>query len=153
MSCSPSSCRLSVREATIRDIKDIVEIEYRSFPYPYPASVLVTYLTLFPRYFLVCEYCSKVIGYIVGVVSKDGYGHIISVAVDPEFRGRGVGRSLMESLESRMFGDGIRRFRLEVAVSNNVAISMYKSLGYKVVGVMERYYPDGEDAYLMIKEL
>ena len=147
-----NKCTPSIREATLNDIRDIVEIESKSFPYPYPITLFITYLTLFPRYFLVCEYCSKIIGYVIGVVNREGCGHIVSVAVDPKFRGQGVGKLLMKNLEDRMVRDGIRRFKLEVAVSNSIAVNMYKSLGYKIVGVIEKYYPNGEDAYLMIKE-
>ncbi|MEM1982566.1 MAG: ribosomal protein S18-alanine N-acetyltransferase [Sulfolobales archaeon] len=142
-----------IREAKIEDIRYIVDIEKRSFKYPYPALAFITLMKLYPKYFLVCEYRGNVIGYVSAAIDRDGSGHIISIAVDPEYRGRGVGRLLMEAVESKCSKDGINRFKLEVAVSNLVAIKMYSSLGYRVSGVMKNYYPDGEDAYLMIKDL
>ena len=41
---------------------------------------------------------------------------------------------------------------LEVRVSNKVAINLYKSCGFNVVATRKRYYENGEDAYLMLKE-
>ena len=42
---------------------------------------------------------------------------------------------------------------LEVRVSNVKAIALYQKFGFKNVSVRKRYYSNGEDAYLMIKEL
>lgn len=147
-----SNCIL-IREARLEDIKRIVEIEQRSFKYPYPSLAFITILNLYPKYFLVCEYCGEVVGYVMAVIDKDGYGHIMSIAVDPNHRGLGLGRRLMEAVESRLSADGIKRFRLEVAVSNHIAIRMYEGLGYRAIKVLRNYYPDGEDAYVMVKNL
>lgn len=150
---SMDECSLTVREANLNDIKYVVDIERKSFKYPYPATAFFTLMTLYPKYFLISEYCGKVVGYVVAGVDKDGSGHIISIAVDPEYRGRGFGKSLMKLIESRLLKDGINKFKLEVSVSNYVAIRMYELLGYKICKVLKGYYPDGEDAYLMYKEV
>lgn len=150
MSCRS---RLRIREALVSDIGRIVEIERRSFRYPYSPMTFVTLLSLYPRYFLVCECCGKTVGYITAVVDRDGYGHVMSVAVDPDYRGLGIGKRLMEAVEARLSNDGIKQVRLEVAVNNSVAIKMYEELGYRVVRILRSYYPDGEDAYLMVKSL
>lgn len=151
--CKDCGCYLIVREVRHDDMKHVVDIERKSFKYPYTVLTFITLMNLYPNYFLVCEYCGRVVGYVSAAVGKDGYGHIISIAVDPEFRGRGIGKLLMGNVESRLYGDGINKFKLEVAVSNQIAVKMYSSLGYKVSKVLSRYYPDGEDAYLMIKDL
>lgn len=155
---SGSECREGasppvVREVRLSDIKYIVDIERKSFKYPYPLIAFITLMNLYPNYFLVCEFCGRVVGYVSAAIDKDGFGHVISIAVDPEFRLRGVGKLLMEAVERRLSRDGISKCKLEVAVSNSGAIKMYNTLGYKAVRVLSNYYPDGEDAYLMVKEL
>ncbi len=150
---SERGCGLIVREANINDLKHIVDIERKSFKYPYPAVAFTTLMMLYPNYFLVCEYCGKVVGYVAAAIGKDRSGHVISIAVDPEVRGRGIGKLLMKSVESRLIKDGITRFKLEVAVSNYVATKMYESLGFRISGIIKGYYPDGEDAYMMFKEV
>lgn len=146
-------CALRIREAKVEDIKYVFDVEVKSFKYPYSMITFLTLLNLFPNYFLISEYCGKVVGYVTAVIDRDGYGHIMSIAVDPEFRGLGIGRALMEAVESKLRYDGIKGVRLEVAVNNSIAIKLYERLGYKLVKVLHNYYPDGEDAYLMAKDL
>jgi len=65
----------------------------------------------------------------------------------------GVVRRLMEMLEKLFTEKGALEARLEVRVSNEAAISLYRSLGYTIAGIYRGYYSDGEDAYIMIKTL
>ncbi len=146
-------CSLEIGEARVEDIKGVIDVEVKSFKYPYTPMTFITLLNLFPNYFLVSKYCGKVVGYVTAALDKDGYGHIMSIAVDPEFRGMGIGKALIRAVESRLRRDGVKGVRLEVAVSNSIAIKLYEGLGYKLVRVLRNYYPDGEDAYLMIKDL
>ncbi len=108
---------------------------------------------LYPDLFLVAECCGRVIGYAVGIVEGNNEGHVVSIAVDPEFRGLGIGKALMRELERRFLGYDVSLIKLEVSVKNQVAINLYKSLGFKVVSRAPNYYPDGSDAYLMLKIL
>ncbi|MCD6428883.1 MAG: ribosomal protein S18-alanine N-acetyltransferase [Desulfurococcales archaeon] len=144
---------LNIRQARRSDLRDIYLIEVNSFPYPYPIEAFLTFLILFPQYFLVAECNNSIVGYVVGSVDSDGSGHVISLAVHPSYRGRGVGRRLLLALEKVMKENGIHRVKLEVSVNNRSALALYKSVGYKVVGLRRNYYPDGSDAYVMTKEL
>ncbi len=108
---------------------------------------------LYPNLFLVAECCGRVVGYAVGIIEGNNEGHIVSIAVDPEFRGLGIGKALMRELERRFSDYGVSLIKLEVSVKNQVAIKLYKSLGYKIVSRASNYYPDGSDAYLMLKIL
>ena len=144
---------LNIRQARRSDLRDVYLIEVNSFPYPYPIETFLTFLILYPRYFLVAESSGSVVGYVIGSIDSDGSGHIISLAVHPAYRGRGIGRKLLLTLEGIMRNNGIHRIKLEVSVNNRPALSLYKSIGYKVVGLKRNYYPDGSDAYVMVKEL
>ena len=59
----------------------------------------------------------------------------------------------MADAERRMRLAECENSTLEVRVSNTVAINLYKSFGYEIVTTRKRYYENGEDAYLMLKEL
>ncbi|MEM3174225.1 MAG: ribosomal protein S18-alanine N-acetyltransferase, partial [Candidatus Bathyarchaeia archaeon] len=77
-------------------------------------------------------------------------GHIISIAVLPEHRRKGIGETLLkEALQSMMNYYGIKECYLEVRVSNTPAINLYKKVGFKIEKVIRGYYADGENAYLM----
>jgi ribosomal-protein-alanine N-acetyltransferase len=80
-------------------------------------------------------------------------GHIVSVAVREEHRGRGVGSMLMRSCQEEMVKKTATESYLEVRVSNTEAIALYQRLGYKVSGRLEAYYKDGEAALVMALHL
>ena len=54
---------------------------------------------------------------------------------------------------SRIKSAECENITLEVRVSNVVAINLYKSVGFNIVATRKKYYENGEDAYLMLKEL
>jgi ribosomal-protein-alanine N-acetyltransferase len=78
---------------------------------------------------------------------------IVTLAVDPEARRRGVGRALVRALVVGARARGARTAHLEVRAGNAAAIALYASLGFREVGVRPRYYADGEDALLMASVL
>jgi ribosomal-protein-alanine N-acetyltransferase len=116
-----------------------------------------------PGTFLVAEYGNKIIGYIMcrieygfshlkrfGLARK---GHIVSVAVLQEHRAKGVGRRLIEQASVEMMKKSCKESYLEVRITNEQAISLYKRMGFKTTATLEGYYRDGEAAFLMAIEL
>ena len=73
-------------------------------------------------------------------------GHITNVAVDPDYQGQGLGRSLMNELTSRVKALGVDSMTLEVRPSNTVAINLYTSLGFRSVGQRPKYYTNPVEA-------
>jgi ribosomal-protein-alanine N-acetyltransferase len=145
---------LTVRGARSEDLDRIYEIERLCFGKDaYDPSLLLLYLNLSPETFLVAEREGEVVGYVVGIVKRWGEGHVISLAVHPQHRRKGVATALMKELLKRFAGKGVRVARLEVRVSNEAAIRLYEKLNFRKVGVIKRYYPDGEDAYLMVARI
>jgi len=144
---------LSVREVRYKDIPAIYEIERLCFKDPYELPLLEMYYAISRSLFLVAEKEGRVVGYAIGLAKKWGEGHVISIAVHPEWRRRGVGKRLMLELLEKMRRMGVRWVRLEVRVSNEAAINLYRRLGFSIEGVLKGYYRDGEDAYLMIRVL
>jgi len=142
-----------VRRASREDIDQVFEIELASFRIPYPRHLLRAYLEISGDYFLVATAAGKVVGYAIGVVEKGRLGHVISLAVRPEWRRRGIGRALLNRLIELMADAGAEAIYLEVRKSNTAAIKLYKKLGFKEVCVVHRYYPDGEDAIVMVLRL
>lgn len=140
-----------IRNASLKDLEKIVEIERKSFKHPYPTTVFISELFLHPELFLVIECGGLVKGYITGFITTSNCCHIASIAVDPGARGIGLGKKLLLSFEERCSELKIRCLELEVSVSNEKALNLYKKLGYKIVERLPNYYPDS-DAYLMRKE-
>ncbi|MEM0438611.1 MAG: ribosomal protein S18-alanine N-acetyltransferase [Sulfolobales archaeon] len=135
-------------------LNEIYGVELTCFKDPYPPRLLLYYVRLAPDLFIVCRSGEKIVGYAIGVIENYGRtGHIVSICVHKDHRRKGVGRILMETLEKLFIEKGAIEAKLEVRVSNEPAISLYRSMGYTIANIYHSYYSDGEDAYIMIKSL
>jgi ribosomal-protein-alanine N-acetyltransferase len=85
-----------------------------------------------------------------GLVKK---GHVVSVAVLPQHRRHGVGEALVTRAVEAMKLYSAKQCYLEVRVSNEEAIRLYKKLGFEVTRTMRGYYADGEGAHVMARKL
>ena len=110
------------------------------------------------------EHLGKVVGYVMCRIERifskieplrlRKAGHIVSVAVLPEYRNRGIGFELMRrTIDSLRDVYGCDEAYLEVRVSNEPAINLYRKLGFAIVSTQRAYYVDGEDAYVMARRL
>ena len=93
------------------------------------------------------------LGFIVGLIERDGTGHVIAVGVAPECRRNGYGRWLMQQVEDGFRAQNVRTMRLEVRTTNRGAQRLYMELGYIIVERMPHYYSNGDDGFLMIKSI
>ncbi len=86
-----------------------------------------------------------------------GEAELLTIAVSPEFQGRGIGRELLESFEEAARRRGALRAFLEVCAANHPAIALYRACGYAEAGRRAGYYRDRDgkraDAILMHKQL
>lgn len=82
--------------------------------------------------FLIAETGGRVVG--TAMASWDGrYAWVARVAVAPDMRRRGIGRSLMAEVEGQLTALGAHRCLLNTAADNQAAKSFYESHGYQVV--------------------
>ena len=153
-----------IREALEEDLLTVMEINRRCLPENYTYFFFQSILRAYPKAFLVAEVDGKVVGYIMcrveRILSKfekfriRKAGHIISIAVLPEYRRIGIATSLLQRALNALKNEyGCDEAFLEVRVSNIAAISLYEKAGFMKIGVSHRYYLDGEDAYVMAKKL
>jgi ribosomal-protein-alanine N-acetyltransferase len=90
-----------------------------------------------------------IVGY-GGVWLSVDEGHITTIAVAPEYRGRGIGELLLNGLIDQALDLHADVLTLEVRVSNVVAQQLYLKYGFRPAGTRPRYYTDnGEDALIM----
>ena len=145
---------MDIRKARGKDLGSLERIERSSF-----------HEERFQRWLLQSMIGEK--GFLTLVALDDdevvGYGSIhltgpkparvISIAVLPERRGAGIGRSILEAMEAECESLGIASLCLEVAISNLVALHLYVAKGYEVKGTIPGYYGEGKDAFYMVKDL
>lgn len=127
----------------------------------YGLAFYLQYLAHWPEYFQVVESpTGQIMGYIMGkaegsVQQEEWHGHVTAVTVAPEYRRLGLAARLMSNLEEISEKKEAYFVDLFVRMSNNVAVDMYKQLGYVIYRRVLEYYsgdPD-EDAYDMRKAL
>jgi ribosomal-protein-alanine N-acetyltransferase len=76
--------------------------------------------------------------------------HITLLMIHPDFQGKGLGQLLLYSLLKDAYKRQLERATLEVRVSNEVAISLYKKFGFQIAGRRKGYYQTtGEDALIL----
>jgi ribosomal-protein-alanine N-acetyltransferase len=134
----------------LQDIPDICEIERESFSVPWTKEAFENELNtnLLAKY-MVLEVDGIVAGY-VGMWGIIDEAHITNIAIAPNYRGHGYGEQLMEQLAELAKMMGMHAMTLEVRVSNEIAIRLYRKLGFEDAGVRKGYYSDnGEDALVM----
>jgi ribosomal-protein-alanine N-acetyltransferase len=94
----------------------------------------------------------RVVGYS-GLWLMVNEAHITTIAVAPEYQGRGLGEMLLISLIDKAIELNALCLTLEVRVSNHVAQSLYRKYTFRETGLRRRYYSDnGEDAHIMTTE-
>ena len=97
---------------------------------------------------------NTICGFIIAHRRRGGFGHILTIDVDPYFRQRGVGTQLLLRSHDRLAREGCHTVFLETAVNNVAAIAFYKRHGYTVVRTIPRYYhATGMDAFLLSVQL
>lgn len=75
--------------------------------------------------------------------------HLTTLAVEPTWQGRKLGLLLLCQLLQSGYQRGLTRATLEVRVSNQKALSLYQTFGFKEAGIRKRYYSDGENASIL----
>jgi len=131
------------------DLDRVLLIEQRSFPHPWLRQHFIDELgSPFAFPLSAFDHAGRLVGYICPMLLLDE-GHILNVAVDPDLRGSGVGRMLVQKVLDDCRQAGASFVSLEVRESNLSAISLYRKMGFVEVGKRKRYYENGEDALMM----
>jgi ribosomal-protein-alanine N-acetyltransferase len=153
----------NLRKFVPNDLQAVMQINRVCLPENYTDFFFVDLHQRFPETFIVAEENGKLLGYIMcrievglsniglgGLIRK---GHVVSIAVMPQSRRRGVAQAVInKSLDGMKYYKAKQCF-LEVRVTNEPAIALYKKLGFEVTRTINGYYSDGEDAYVMTKKL
>jgi len=94
---------------------------------------------------------NEMVGFVAGDPrSSSRVAWIVTIAVDPRYQRRGIGRMLLHACEEQI---RLPRIKLSVRSSNQSAISLYEKEGYRFVDLWQNYYNDAEDALIMEKIL
>jgi len=137
-----------IRHFSFPDLDRILQIEGQSFPKsPYDWATFINLHWLYPETFWVYVDTkhdreeNQIRGYII--FSQDG--HVISIAVHPHHRRRGIGKELLEKAMKTLRS---KKLWAEVRKSNQGAQAFYLNMGFQIVGIIPNYYGN-EDALIV----
>lgn len=144
-----------LREYRASDFEHLWELDQRCFPaeIAYSREELAYYLRNKTVICVVASDAEQMVGFIVGHRDRRGFGHVITLDVDPAAQRSGLGSALMEAGEKQLLQAGCKTIFLEVAVNNLAALAFYKKHGYSVLKSLRGYYPGGLDGLLLRKQL
>ena len=145
---------LEFRRLKLRDLNEIEVIERSAYPTPWSRSMFAGELAKPSSICLgsIDAEEKRLVGYLIISRYVDAW-HVMNLAVAKSHRRKGIATLLMERLFDLTAGDGRRGYTLEVRVSNEAAIKLYESLGFRSRGVRRGYYTDNrEDALIMWKD-
>lgn len=145
-------CRL--RPATSADLDALAQLERTAFSDPWTRSQLQEALGWEGAVAFVAEADDGAIdGYVLGRVVVDE-AEVLTIATHPSRRRAGIGRALLAAAMTAMVQRGAVAVWLEVRVSNEAAIAMYRRAGFVAAGVRRGYYRRPvEDALVLRHEL
>jgi ribosomal-protein-alanine N-acetyltransferase len=141
-----------VRKFKPNDLKRVYEIENMSFNQSYGIK-LFQQLYEMGVGFLVAEEDGYVIGYVLFWIKYENQGHIISIAVDKNYRRLKAGTTLLLRAISVLSLLNLDTIYLEVNENNTGAVEFYKTFNFKIDRVVPGYYEDGAGAILMYLHL
>ena len=152
-----------LRKFTPDDLQAVMQINRETLPENYSDYFFMDLYERFPETFIVAEEEGRIAGYMMcrvevglsnfglgGLIRK---GHVVSIAVLPRYRRRGIAQALLNTAMDGMRFYKAKQCYLEVRVTNDAGVALYKKLGFEVSRSVHGYYSDGEDAYVMTKKL
>jgi len=152
-----------LRKFKKEDLNGVTHINEACLPENYTDIFFMDLYRRYPETFIVAEENGNVVGYIMcrievglsnlgltGILKK---GHVVSIAVLPEQRRKGIAKALMIAAMEAMRQYNAKQCYLEVRVTNDSGVGLYKNLGFEVIRTIHGYYADGEDAYMMSAKL
>lgn len=143
---------VDIRRMQAGDVPEVAAIEKDNFSEPWSDNGFLTALEREDTVFLVAEDCTGHITGYCGFYYSYTDGEITNVAVDKNHRRQGIGRRLLEEVDIICREKGLESLTLEVRFNNEAAVELYKSMGYKEVGIRKNFYVrPTEDARVMIK--
>lgn len=157
----PQTSPLAIGPLTLTDLESVMELEKVSFPSPWTLATYHSELTRNSRsrYLKVgpapASGVSATGAALPALIAQGGimlFGaemHIVTIAVQPAWRGRSIGEWLLLALLALGREEGAHTATLEVRVSNEIALRLYRRAGFESVGYRRRYYPDKEDARIL----
>lgn len=132
---------LHIEPATTKDADAIARLHALGFYRGWPREDFAAYLEdakNTPAY-VACDAKHKVTGFAMLRLTADE-AELLTIAVDPKWRGKGVGAALLKAAFDDLLMTPARKMFLEVAADNPPAIALYRRHGFAEIGRRDGYF-------------
>lgn len=143
--------KIKIEYLNDKNIDRVLEINSLSFKTKWNKDSFKKELQNSFVHYITASLNDTIIGY-AGVWIVLDEASIISIAIDPKFRGLGISNDLMNSLFNICAKNNVTLLTLEVRKSNTIAQNLYEKFGFKKECIRKNYYKDKEDAIIMLNK-
>jgi [ribosomal protein S18]-alanine N-acetyltransferase len=143
---------LHIEPAETRDADTLAALHAQGFHRGWPSADFASYIAgRDTPVYVACDAKRKIAGFAMLRLAADE-AELITIAVEPRWRKKGVGRALMDALLTDLRMTPARRLFLEVAADNPAALRLYARLGFTTISERQGYYarPDGRPATAIV---
>ena len=151
---SPTGTQFFARTMRHSDLDLVVKNEAAAYAHPWTKRIFIDCLRAGYQAWVLANKQEIAAHAVMSVALEEC--HLLTLCVHPEFQRMGYGRKLFALLLDRAAGLGAKECFLEVRISNDRAISLYRSLGFTQIGERSSYYPADsgrEDALILSRSL
>jgi len=152
--------KFSLRQFNTADVESVIEINRTCLPENYASFFFIDTFRSCSTAFIVAEVGNRIAGYIMCRI-EHGFsdikrikfirkGHIISIAVLPDFRRVGIASGLVRNALDALRQLSADECFLEVRSTNDAGIKLYERLGFTLARRVQHYYADGAEAQVMV---
>lgn len=134
-----SKNRIQIRPMVLEDCQAVCEIEQTCFTDSWSLSMFQELFRYPTNFYFVAKDDRQICGFAGIMVSLDT-ADVMNIAVQKEYRGRGLGRRLLEQLTIQAKQCGCEQMFLEVREGNQTARRLYQSFGFAEIAIRKNYY-------------
>jgi len=144
---------MKIRNLKYKDLNQVLKIETEAYGEDHwSRDIFYSELDKKNNYNRVIIDDNEITGFLISSYLFEE-AELLSIAVSQKYRGKGISKLLMKDFLNFCKFNGIEKIFLEVKKTNNIAKSLYTSLGFKKISERKKYYSDGTDAEIMLLSL
>jgi [ribosomal protein S18]-alanine N-acetyltransferase len=143
---------LHIEPGQTKDADELARIHAKGFYRGWPSAEFASFLSErdTPVY-VACDAKRRIAGFALVRIAADE-AELLTIAVDPKWRGKGLGTALMKAASADLLMSPAKRMFLEVSEENVAAIKLYERMGFARISSRKGYYPkpDGSAATALV---
>ncbi|MBO6728830.1 MAG: ribosomal protein S18-alanine N-acetyltransferase [Maricaulis sp.] len=139
-------------EVTAQSAERMAALHAKCFDQPWPASEFASLLSMPSTLAFAIQQDARHLALVLVRIAADE-AEILTIGVDPDFRGKRLGLAVLDRAERAVSESGAISMFLEVNQHNDPARALYTRAGYSEIGRRPRYYRGRDDALIFRKSL